>query len=153
MGTVKVDKKNIILTGFYNARLNSQQEEQLIYKLPDEQTVKISSEGNTCTEGEAAWYIYNRCAQLGKTVSSHWGAASEWCEKAQQEGYSVGNVAKVGAVACFLTDDADGNKKGHLAFVEYLNSDGSFVVSEMPEPKILNWRCISPQAQVAFIYL
>ncbi|MGT2947946.1 CHAP domain-containing protein [Streptococcus devriesei] len=152
-GDEKVDKKDIVLTGFYNARLNSQQEAQLIYNLPSEQTIKMSSEGNDYTEGEPAWYIYNRCTQLDKIIGSHWGTASEWTEKAQQEGYSLGNAAKVGAVACFLTDDADGNKKDHLAFVEYLNSDGSFIVSEMPSPKILNWRYINPQAQAVFIYL
>ncbi|MGT2751386.1 CHAP domain-containing protein [Streptococcus orisasini] len=148
-GDEKVEEKDIVLTGFYNARLNSRQELQLNHNLPSEQTVKDSYEGNAYTKGGEAWYIYNRSAQLGKIISSNWGRADEWVTKAQQEGYAIGNVAEVEAIAYF----EDVNKNGHLAFVEYVNSDGSFIVSEMPSPKILNWRLIQPQSSITFIYL
>lgn len=92
--------------------------------------------------------------QLGKEISSHLDEnASKWIEEAGQKGYTTGNQAKVGAIACLPSYLSDAESSSHLAFVEYLNSDGSFIVSEMPSPNILNWRLIQPQSKMTFIYL
>ena len=101
------------------------------------------------------WYIYNRTAQLGKEISSHLDEnASKWIEEAGQKRlFNLGNQAKVGAIACLPSYLSDAESSSHLAFVEYLNSDGSFIVSEMPSPNILNWRLIQPQSKMTFIYL
>ncbi|BAQ24376.1 GBS Bsp-like repeat protein [Streptococcus troglodytae] len=149
-----MEEKDIILTGFYNVKLNSAQEARLTYNLPNDQTVKFGYDGNDYSYGSAFWYIYNRTAQLGKEISSHLGEnAGKWREEAVQKGYTTGNQAKVGAIACLPSRLSDAESSSHLAFVEYLNSDGSFIVSEMPSPNILNWRLIQPQSKMTFIYL
>lgn len=150
----EMEERDILLTGFYNVRLNSVQEARLTYNLPNDQTVKFGFDGNGYSYGSDFWYIYNRTAQLGKEISSHLDEnASKWIEEAGQKGYTTGNQAKVGAIACLPSYLSDAESSSHLAFVEYLNSDGSFIVSEMPSLNILNWRLIQPQSKMTFIYL
>ncbi|MGH3360848.1 MAG: CHAP domain-containing protein, partial [Nocardioides sp.] len=53
----------------------------------------------------------------------HWGNASEWAKVARKMGRKPDKIPAVGAVAWF--------KRGHVAYVEQVNSDGSIVISEM----------------------
>ena len=47
------------------------------------------------------------------------------------------------------------SQQGHVAFVEYVNSDGSFLISEMATPQAyqLNWRVLKAQSGMHFIHL
>jgi len=57
------------------------------------------------------------------------GNAWEWWWQARQYGYAEGNVPKVGAI---MVQGVSGwSPVGHVAYVESVNRDGSFTVSEM----------------------
>lgn len=53
----------------------------------------------------------------------HWGSANAWGGIAQQVGYRVDQTPAKGAVAWY--------SRGHVAYVEQVNADGSLLVSEM----------------------
>lgn len=53
----------------------------------------------------------------------HWGDARDWARVAKSIGRKPDEVPAVGAVAWF--------KRGHVAYVEQVNGDGSIVISEM----------------------
>ena len=79
--------------------------------------------GNRFSYGYCTWYVYNR-----RPVP--WlGNAWEWFAHAQQAGWSTGQTPRPGAI--MVTWES---VWGHVAYVESVNDDGSWVVSEM------NWR-------------
>ena len=77
--------------------------------------------------GNCTWYAWGRAYEiLGTRPSLYTGNAGEWWGYNLNNGYyPYGSVAHVGAVACWSNSGA-----GHVAIVEQVNSDGSFVVSE-----------------------
>lgn len=79
-------------------------------------------------------------------VAIYGNAGMSWIGSAQAEGKSTGSTPKAGAVA--VTD-------GHVAYVEKVNSDGSYVVSEMGwnyQAGNYNQRTVQPGAFGGFIY-
>jgi LysM repeat protein len=71
--------------------------------------------------GWCTWYVASR-------VGIPWnGNAWEWYGAAQAYGYEVGKTPQVGSVMV----NWDSYVYGHVAYVEQVNPDGSFVVSEM----------------------
>jgi surface antigen len=77
--------------------------------------------GNHFDYGYCTWYVANR------RCIPWFGNAWEWYGAAQQYGYPVGQVARVGAVAVW---DQRMSGYGHVAYVESVQGDG-FTVSEM----------------------
>jgi surface antigen len=79
-------------------------------------------------------------------VSIYGNAGYNWVSAAQAEGKSTGSVPQVGAVAV---------TNGHVAYVEKVNSDGSYVVSEMGwnyQAGNYNERTVQPGSFGRFIY-
>lgn len=79
-------------------------------------------------------------------VSIYGNAGYNWISAAQAEGKSTGSVAKPGAVAV---------TNGHVAYVESVNKDGSYVVSEMGwnyQAGNYNQRTVQPGSFGKFIY-
>jgi surface antigen len=79
-------------------------------------------------------------------VSIYGNAGYNWVSAAQAEGKSTGSTPQAGAVA--VTD-------GHVAYVEKVNSDGSYVVSEMGwnyQAGNYNQRTVQPGSFGGFIY-
>lgn len=79
-------------------------------------------------------------------VPIYGNAGYNWVSAAQADGKSTGSAPKAGAVA--VTD-------GHVAYVEKVNSDGSYVVSEMGwnyTPGQYNQRTVQPGSFGSFIY-
>ena len=74
--------------------------------------------------GYCTWYVSNRRAELGRPVPSNLGNAYTWYRAAVSLGLPTGFTPKVGAVMV----NESGN---HVAVVEQINSDGSFLISEM----------------------
>ncbi len=74
--------------------------------------------------GWCTWYAAKHRADLGHPVPSNLGNAYSWYYLAQSAGLPTGLTPRVGAVAVNL----GGN---HVSVVEKVNSDGSFIVSEM----------------------
>lgn len=79
-------------------------------------------------------------------VAIYGNAGYNWVSAAQAEGKSTGSTPKAGAVAVM---------DGHVAYVEKVNGDGSYVVSEMGwnyQAGNYNKRTVQPGAFGAFIY-
>lgn len=79
-------------------------------------------------------------------VAIYGNAGYNWMSAAQAEGKSTGSTPKAGAVAVM---------DGHVAYVEKVNSDGSYVVSEMGwnyQAGNFNRRTVQPGAFGGFIY-
>lgn len=79
-------------------------------------------------------------------VAIYGNAGYNWIGSAQAAGKSTGSTPKVGAVAVM---------NGHVAYVEGVNPDGSYVVSEMGwnyQAGNFNRRTVQPGAFGAFIY-
>jgi len=74
--------------------------------------------------GWCTWYVAIRRAEIGRPVPSNLGNAYSWYRLAQRAGLPTGLAPAVGAVAV----SEAGN---HVAVVEAVNPDGSFIVSEM----------------------
>lgn len=60
-------------------------------------------------------------------IPPSWGNANQWPTSASYAGYGIGSAPKAGSVAVSYTD----SWLGHVAAVESVNPDGSFVIWEM----------------------
>lgn len=79
-------------------------------------------------------------------VAIYGNAGYNWISAAQAEGKATGSAPQAGAVAVM---------DGHVAYVESVNSDGSYVVSEMGwnyQPGNYNKRTVQPGSFGKFIY-
>lgn len=79
-------------------------------------------------------------------VSGYGNAGYGWMSKAQAQGKATGTTPQAGAVAVM---------NGHVAYVESVNGDGSYVVSEMGwnyKAGNYNKRTVSPGTFGGFIY-
>lgn len=88
--------------------------------------------GNRYYAGQCTWYAYNRRAQMGIGTPSLLGNGGEWYLTAPAFGLRVDHTPQVGAALSFLPgqDGADG-VFGHVAVVEAVYADGTFLISEM----------------------
>jgi surface antigen/uncharacterized protein (DUF433 family) len=102
--------------------------------------------GNRFAFGYCTWYVYNR-----RPVP--WlGNAWQWFGQAQAYGWATGQTPKAGAIFVEWA-----SAWGHVAYVESVNADGSFVVSEMNYTAwdYVDYRKVSPTdggRQIGFIY-
>lgn len=92
--------------------------------------------GNEYPYAECTWGAFNRMAQIGQPIewfSGNGGHGGAWAESARARGYTVvKGEPKVGWAACFQGGVAGSIPPyGHIAVVEYVNSDGSILVSEV----------------------
>lgn len=118
--------------------------------------------GNNYPFGQCTWGAYNRMAQLGTPIawfSGEGGNGGSWGASARAKGYTVvKGKPQVGWAASFYGGLAGSTPPyGHIAVVEYVNSDGSILVSETnvvnPGSGTRSWRVIDQAtvAQVEFI--
>lgn len=94
-----------------------------------------------CRDGQSALancvgWSWGRMAQLeddpdikvGCYPGNDWPAnAQNWLEASKLQGFKTGDKPKLGAVVCWIRNDG---KSGHVANIEELYSDGSFLASE-----------------------
>ena len=128
---------------------------KLKYPNPSKETSSGGYPGNAYAAGQCTWYVYNRFYQLGKTIPAYLGNGGQWGASASAQGYNTTSTPKVGYAASFPAGVAGAAAPyGHVAFVEYVNPDGSFLVSEMNMNGGLykiTYRVISSPAGVNFI--
>ena len=100
---------------------------------------------NSYYVGNGMWctdWVHSRRAD----VPIYGNAGYNWVSAAQAQGKATGTTAQAGAVAV---------TNGHVAYVESVNSDGSYVVSEMGwnyKAGNYNQRTVQPGTFGAFIY-
>ncbi|MFO0702849.1 MAG: CHAP domain-containing protein [Candidatus Andersenbacteria bacterium] len=111
--------------------------------------IKISWGGSykqgSFSGGQCTWYVSGRRGGL-----KFRGNAWEWPANARAAGLKTGKTPVAGAI--LITTEGP----GHATFVEKVNSDGSFVISEMnyAGPYVKTTRTLKPNAPqiVTFIY-
>lgn len=100
--------------------------------------------GNHFAYGYCTWYVAN------KRCIPWFGNANAWIYNAQAMGYATGSEPAVGAV--YVEPWLSG--WGHVSYVESINGDGTFTVSEMNYIgwNTVSYRTISVGAGGTFIY-
>ncbi len=105
----------------------------------------VASGGSSYYAGNGMWctdYVHSRRPD----VPIYGNAGYNWISAAQAQGRATGNAPRAGAVAVM---------SGHVAYVESVNADGTYVVSEMGwnyKAGNYNIRTVNPGAFGAFIY-
>jgi surface antigen len=91
-------------------------------------------------------------AKLGG-IPDYWWNAWRWLSNAQRVGIPTGSTPVPGAVAVFPRGYG-GSAVGHVAYVEHVNADGTYVVSERNwnfNPNVTQ-RLVHPYPGVGFVY-
>lgn len=78
------------------------------------------------THGNCVWWAAYKRPDIAAVISGGGWNGNQWHGNLSNEGFDVGLVPKIGAIAAFSNDPV-----GHVAYVESVDSDGSFGVSEM----------------------
>lgn len=118
--------------------------------------------GNSYPFGQCTWGAFNRMAQIGRPIewfSGDGGNGGSWGATARTKGYTVvKGKPTVGWAASFYGGLAGSTPPyGHIAVVEYVNPDGSMLVSETNVVSsgsgTRSWRVINKEtvAQTEFI--
>ena len=105
-----------------SAQAEAQRQQAALLARQAAATVAFSptSVGNHFSYGYCTWYVANR------RPIPWFGNAIEWWPNARAYGYAEGQAPAVGAVMVTRESSA-----GHVAYVESVNADGSWTVSEM----------------------
>ncbi|MCA5014560.1 MULTISPECIES: phage tail tip lysozyme [unclassified Enterococcus] len=125
--------------------------------LPTDKEVKEGQgwPGNNYALGNCTWYVYNRMAQLGKTIHPTMGNANQWViNYILTPGAKLVSTPRRGDAVIFTNGVAGSSAiYGHVAFVEYVNSDGTFVISEMnvSGEYSMSWRVLRKEAGEYFM--
>lgn len=109
-----------------------------------------STARNYYSWGSCAYYAFNRRAQMGKPVSNQWGNAKYWASNAKRSGYTVKRKPRYGAVMV-----SKAGYYGHVAVVERVNKNGSYLVSEMNFPRlgVKTYRTLSKSQASAYQFI
>jgi N-acetylmuramoyl-L-alanine amidase len=99
-------------------------------------TFNANSGFNGYDYGYCTWYVANKRIAIGRPIPTNLGHASTWRARAIGAGMSVGSTPAPGAVAWKFPRDY----YGHVAYVESVNADGSFLISEM---NVVGWNRLS----------
>lgn len=110
--------------------------------------------GNNYAWGNCTWYVYNREYQIGHVIASNLGNGGSWGANAKAQGYKTSGTPNAGNMVSFPPGVAGSSPiYGHVAFVEYVNPDGSFLISEMNVLGLdkIDYRVIGSPAGCIFI--
>lgn len=78
--------------------------------------------------GNCTWWAAMRRSQIGEPIPNSWGNAATWAVNAAAEGYLVDQTPSYGAIMQISAVDGG---LGHVAFVESVDPDGTWHISEM----------------------
>lgn len=99
-------------------------------KTPVPQATEPEPVVNTLQQGSPEWHVFNRRSEVGKPLPASAKTARQYCEELMTiHSYAPSNTPVLHGVSCWKAkSSAD---RGHMAFVEQVNADGSIWVSEM----------------------
>ena len=100
--------------------------------------------------GNCTYWAAERRAQTGRPVPNTWGDAVNWAASAAADGYVVDNHPVQGAI---MQTPAGG--LGHVAFVEGVDPDGTWHISEMNVVGFdeVDYRALSASAAAGFAFI
>lgn len=87
-----------------------------------------SSAGNAYAWGNCTWWVAIQRTQIGHPIPSYWGNAATWASRAIRDGYAVDHTPGPGAI---MQTPYSAHGLGHVAFVESVDQDGTWHISEM----------------------
>ena len=98
---------------------------------PSSATVSALLDGNTYPIGQCTWYVYNRLVEAGSPHYNWLGNGQDWVRGLVARGWTFSDKPVAGSVVSV----AGGfgytlPQYGHVAYVEYVNEDGTFLISE-----------------------
>ncbi len=93
---------------------------------------------NTYAYGNCTFWTAARREQVNRPIPNNWGNANTWDDYSRLAGYTVDHTPSLYAI--FQTDEGD---LGHVAFVENVNPDGSWDISEM---NAKGWDIVNPRS-------
>jgi surface antigen len=85
--------------------------------------------GDTYALGNCTYWVFARRAQVGEPIPTSWGNADTWGSRAALDGYTVDHTPTQYAIMQSSVDTVYG--PGHVAFVESVDPDGTWNISEM----------------------
>ena len=143
-------------TGVSSQQVPTEYKDKLPYGLPTDQAILEGQgyPGNAYALGNCTWYVYNRFAQIGTGIYPYLGNANQWVDSGQAQGYEISTTPKPGSAVVFMNGVAGASPiYGHVGFCEYVNSDGSFLMSEMNFAGLYltTWRTLTPQSGIYFV--
>ena len=143
-------------TGISSQQVPAEYKDKLPYGLPTDQAILEGQgyPGNAYALGNCTWYVYNRFAQIGIGIYPYLGNANQWVDSGQVQGYEISTTPKPGSAVVFMNGVAGASPiYGHVGFCEYVNSDGSFLMSEMNFGGLYltTWRTLTPQSGIYFV--
>lgn len=107
--------------------------------------------------GNCTFYVYNRILERsGVSIYSYLGNGGDWATTGPQHGMTIDSEPKVGNIASFSPGTGGSSDAyGHVAVVEWVNTDGSYLLSESgysndKEPTI-HWRVMSVTSGITFL--
>ncbi|MGT2906527.1 phage tail tip lysozyme [Streptococcus dentiloxodontae] len=108
-------------------------ENKLVYGKPSTASMTTQA-GNGYPVGQCTWYVANRLVEtglVGNALSSNNGNGGDWVASLVAKGWTYSSVPKAGAVMSVVGGfDGTYSSYGHVAFVEAVNDDGTFLISE-----------------------
>lgn len=84
--------------------------------------------GDLYAWGNCTWWVSIRRSQINDPIPNTWGNAATWASRASEDGYVVDHTPSFGAI--MQISNVDGGL-GHVAFVESVDPDGNWHISEM----------------------
>ena len=143
-------------TGVSSQQVPAEYKDKLPYGPPTDQAILEGQgyPGNAYALGNCTWYVYNRFAQIGTGIYPYLGNANQWVDSGQAQGYEISTTPKPGSAVVFMNGVAGASPiYGHVGFCEYVNSDGSFLMSEMNFAGLYltTWRTLTPQSGIYFV--
>jgi len=85
--------------------------------------------GDNYALGNCTYWVFARRAQVGEPIPNNWGNADMWAFNAGNQGYGIDHTPTVNAIMQSSKDTIYG--PGHVAFVESVDPDGTWHISEM----------------------
>jgi surface antigen len=88
--------------------------------------------------GQCTYYVATR------RVVTWGGNAGTWYDNARAQGYAVGSVPRTGAIMVSF----EGFAAGHVSYIERVNADGSFLISEMNNLSLGGWGIVNTRTVI-----
>lgn len=120
-------------------------------------TSMTTQPGNNYPVGQCTWYVANRLVEtgtVGNALSSNNGNGQDWVRNLVAKGWRFSTTPTPGAVCSTAGGfDLTTVAYGHVAFVEAVNHDGTFLISECNYLGVqdkVHYRVLSNQAYYTF---
>ena len=113
---------------FAGSRANAEAYTSTVNPAPE--GVKILADytypGDNYAPGNCTYWVFARRAMVGLAIPNTFGNANTWDDRARNQGYVVDHVP-----AQYAIMQTDRGNLGHVAFVESVDLDGTWHISEM----------------------